>query len=325
MNNYYVYRYVHPKYPWLYVGKTKNLDSRIRQHDFGKTDNIDRKYKDLLLESSIYYLELENSTQMTFTELYLIDKYNPYLNKKDKHDEKSKIKLSIPKWKKYVRSYELKEVENKYNKKLSEIKNQIEIFDKELRNLKSKLHINENLISQLRDNNDFMEKYIEFSCNQPKQMEQINYEIDIDEIKEIFNEFHDYNGTFRIDTFNCCGNSESIIIDKDGVWQVIDFNYKSKKLLANWDEHAKDRTNLNFSICATRFISAVNRYTCSSITPFVLLKQINENKIAILEQEKDNAFSEEKYGYAELKNREINEHKEKLIRYKNVIQTHLSL
>ena len=69
----------------------------------------------------------------------------------------------------------------------------------------------------------------------------------------------------------------------------------------------------------------MNRYTCSSITPFVLLKQINENKIAILEQEKDNAFSEEKYGYAELKNREINERKEKLIRYKNVIQTHLSL
>ena len=29
----YVYRYIHPNYPWLYVGRTDDLTRRIDEHD----------------------------------------------------------------------------------------------------------------------------------------------------------------------------------------------------------------------------------------------------------------------------------------------------
>ena len=47
----YVYRYIHPNYPWLYVGRTDDLTRRIDEHDKGLFDNIDEEYKNLLLES----------------------------------------------------------------------------------------------------------------------------------------------------------------------------------------------------------------------------------------------------------------------------------
>lgn len=100
----YVYRYIHPDYPWLYVGKTKNLYGRIFTHDNIKDDNIDRQYEELLLESSTYYIELENYEQASMVELYLIDKYKPTLNIKSKTTTTLPFSLeTLPKWKKFVR------------------------------------------------------------------------------------------------------------------------------------------------------------------------------------------------------------------------------
>lgn len=98
----YVYRYMHPDYPWLYVGKTDDdLAKRIKTHQTCSTDNIERKYLDLLNESSIYYIELNSSVQTDYVEKILIDKYKPFLNKKDKNGATCEIEIVLPKWKKF--------------------------------------------------------------------------------------------------------------------------------------------------------------------------------------------------------------------------------
>ena len=325
MNDYYVYRYIHPEYPWLYVGKTKSLESRIRTHDFDKCDNIDRKYAKLLLESSVYYLELENSTQMSFTELYLIDKYSPYLNKKEKHNNESQMELSIPKWKKYVRNYELQEASQRYSKRLSKLNNELIISYDKIRNAEKELVFNTERLSKLMDDNEFIQKYIEFSCKSLEQKEPINHEISVSEIAELFNEFPNYEGKFEIDTFNCFGNSESRIIDKFGLWTVNNFDYANKELIVEVSERGEERMNSLFRLYASVLVSNVNHYSCTSLTPFVLLKQINEDRITKAESEKMKYISEGCLGYAELEDRKINECKEKIEHYKEVIETHLSL
>lgn len=107
----YVYRYMHPDYPWLYVGKTDtSLETRIKTHDTDKNDNISREYLPLLKESVVLYIELQNSLQTTYIEKLLIDKYKPTLNKADKVEEECPIDFSIPKWKKYIRKSDVLDV-----------------------------------------------------------------------------------------------------------------------------------------------------------------------------------------------------------------------
>lgn len=99
----YVYRYMHPDYPWLYVGKTDvSLESRINSHSLNLNDNISREFLPLLSEASVYYIELENSLQTTYIEKLLIDKYKPFLNKADKIEESTcPIEIGSIKWKKF--------------------------------------------------------------------------------------------------------------------------------------------------------------------------------------------------------------------------------
>ena len=94
---------MHPDYPWLYVGKTDaSLEKRIKQHASSSSDNISRDYLPLLEESTVYYVELENSLQTTYVEKLLIDKYKPHLNKADKIKESTcPIDVGQIKWKKY--------------------------------------------------------------------------------------------------------------------------------------------------------------------------------------------------------------------------------
>lgn len=112
----YVYRYMHPDYPWLYVGKTDvDLKQRIRQHTYSG-DNIPRKYESLLNESSIYYIELDNSLQTTYIEKLLIDKYKPFLNKADIiQDAPCPVEFTLPKWKKFESLCNLSNSDSKIN------------------------------------------------------------------------------------------------------------------------------------------------------------------------------------------------------------------
>lgn len=99
----YVYQYLHPDYGHLYCGRTNSLDKRIYEHNNCKDDNIPREYEELLKESIIMYIELQNKAQEISVEAYCIDKYKPYLNKALKCGdcEDSVLEMKLPKWKRY--------------------------------------------------------------------------------------------------------------------------------------------------------------------------------------------------------------------------------
>ena len=99
----YVYRYIHPNYPWLYVGRTDDLIRRIDEHDNQLSDNIDAEYRDLLLQSFVLYTEVENKAQAIALESYLIDVYKPTLNKSNKYYGESRCDVYDINWKKYIR------------------------------------------------------------------------------------------------------------------------------------------------------------------------------------------------------------------------------
>ena len=99
----YVYRYIHPNYPWLYVGRTDDLIRRIDEHDNQLSDNIDAEYRDLLLQSFVLYTEVENKAQAIALENYLIDVYKPILNKSNKYYGESIFDVYDINWKKYIR------------------------------------------------------------------------------------------------------------------------------------------------------------------------------------------------------------------------------
>lgn len=92
----YVYKYVHPNYEWLYVGKADNvIKDRIVCH------SKEFKFQPFLKDAKIYFIELDNKAQSKFVESYLIDKYKPHLNVVDKYDGESTFTLNLPEWKIY--------------------------------------------------------------------------------------------------------------------------------------------------------------------------------------------------------------------------------
>lgn len=111
----YVYRYIHPNYPWLYVGRTDDLTRRINEHDKGLFDNIDEEYKNLLLESFVVYTEINNKTQAIVLENYLIDVYKPTLNKFNKYYGESVFDIYEINWKKYIRTSDFVSCNNNNN------------------------------------------------------------------------------------------------------------------------------------------------------------------------------------------------------------------
>lgn len=78
---YYVYRYIHPLYPWLYVGKCNtNLRERLNKHESDSSDNIGRAHLKELKESSVYFIELDSEDESALVERYLISEHSPVLN-----------------------------------------------------------------------------------------------------------------------------------------------------------------------------------------------------------------------------------------------------
>lgn len=112
---YYVYRYIHPLYPWLYVGKCNtNLRERLNKHESDSSDNIDRAHLKELKESSVYFIELDSEDESALVERYLISEHSPMLNvryenitESQKHKAKELIQRRNqykPGWIKFERS-----------------------------------------------------------------------------------------------------------------------------------------------------------------------------------------------------------------------------
>lgn len=78
---YYVYRYVNPLHPWLYVGKcNSNLRDRLNKHESDPSDNISREHLRELKESTVYFIELDNEKESALVERFLINEHSPVLN-----------------------------------------------------------------------------------------------------------------------------------------------------------------------------------------------------------------------------------------------------
>ncbi len=79
----FVYRFVDKAGKVLYVGKTKNMKNRFKQH-FGKAGHLPKECYDRV--HAVEYFEAPNELVQSIYELMYINKYKPPYNTKDKYD-----------------------------------------------------------------------------------------------------------------------------------------------------------------------------------------------------------------------------------------------
>lgn len=141
---YYVYKFLNKSEKVIYVGKTINLDQRIKSH-FGSFGHLDQAcYDDV---KSVCFIELESMTECTIYEIYYINKYNPMFNVRDKYNENPNFTISEKEWKIYDNSFKtisnkkqqdvicLKKHRNKLGYTQNDIAIEIGITDRAYRNL----------------------------------------------------------------------------------------------------------------------------------------------------------------------------------------------
>ena len=127
---YTVYKHLNNEEQVIYIGKSKSLLHRQRQHSKNSEwfDEID----------SIEYCVLDSKIEMDIVELYLINTLNPKYNKKDKRDDKvENISIKELEWLEFDMC-EL-EINEKYNNKIKNIQDSYENFV--LRNITKATHV----------------------------------------------------------------------------------------------------------------------------------------------------------------------------------------
>lgn len=143
----YVYVYMHPEHPYLYVGRTCNLEKRIETHDTNDADNIDREYVGLLHEASVYYIPLQNKAESIIVETYLINKYKPLLNKMLKYEDVSSLEVKVPRFVKMDDALRKLHIQlSNAEQEISQKKDRLV----ELEEIKEKLMSNEERLEKLR-------------------------------------------------------------------------------------------------------------------------------------------------------------------------------
>lgn len=103
--SFFIYKYTQDE-NIVYIGKTKNLTQRIKQHE------QEDKFKNG--EFSIYYFLCKNETEMNAYEYFLINKYLPALNVSCKNS--ISIKIEEPGWILWTGAYEEKKDQADENK-----------------------------------------------------------------------------------------------------------------------------------------------------------------------------------------------------------------
>lgn len=223
---YYIYRYVHPDYPWLYVGQTIDIEKRIKSHDSNNGDNISRKYENLLKESRVLFFEVGGKNQMDYVESFLIDKYKPYLNKKDKFvDRECPVEMKLPTWQIYrdrdsslesstkdflkiLKKVEKAQEEIEAKKKaVSDLEKEIEVKNEQLKDAESKLNALTSIVpSALRPTEDLKDKKSIF--------------VDVKFIKEFYKTYPNSDVTFTSISYSETGRVNECTIDKEKVVTV---------------------------------------------------------------------------------------------------------
>lgn len=291
----FVYRYAHPDNPWLYVGRTDDLKSRVLCHDTNSTDNIDRKYEQMLRESTVYYIELDSKAQSVYVESFLIDKYQPLLNKQGTYDKSCyscPIDMILPKWKKYIRKHELEDYDYPEKSFIAKIKKRVSDKEKEIYKLKQKekeLRQKETglkeLIEEYTARKDETTKKIKTTVSHILSSEDVPYTLD--EIKEIYQAFPNCDIVFTIYACNPKGEYVTYKITNKGLY--IDDEFKIE-LANNW-----------FEAVAHSPITKINQYTASPIGLYMLSDYYTEktNSFYADKQKIKNVLNKNIYGYWE--------------------------
>lgn len=262
----YVYRYMHPDYPWLYVGKTDaSLANRIRTHDTCKDDNISREYLPLLEESVVLYIELQNSVQTTYVEKMLIDKYKPFLNKMDKVDGECEIKFSLPRWKKFIRKLDISEKPVKGSVSSKSIKEDIEDATEKLAQAEFELSgICDSIVQTKRITNKILQKRDSIYPITPnKEL----YKVSITELEDFYRKYPDSKECFFSYGNNAFGEPVSINVDRYGIWISHDGEESDKMKLPTIGAHSMYALAEN-----------LGGIFPSSIAGYIMLKQIYETR-----------------------------------------------
>ena len=88
---YYVYRFLDSEGNILYVGKTNNLENRMYQHfNNGHLDSNQYTRVD-----KVEYLQFEQESDQHIAEIYLINKFKPEFNIRDKKDDSLTLTLDV--------------------------------------------------------------------------------------------------------------------------------------------------------------------------------------------------------------------------------------
>lgn len=74
--HHYICRYSHPLHPWLYIGRCHGTSFDTTP----EINSINPAYNDLLLESEVYYIELNSEDDAKLIERYLKGLFHPYIN-----------------------------------------------------------------------------------------------------------------------------------------------------------------------------------------------------------------------------------------------------
>lgn len=105
---YYVYRLLDKENNILYIGKTKNLESRIRNHE------IAGHLKNSIYSRVLYvdYMAFDTKSDMNITEIYLINKYKPIGNSANKALDEITIPIKLKEDFKYFRGFKYQKPKN---------------------------------------------------------------------------------------------------------------------------------------------------------------------------------------------------------------------
>lgn len=262
----YIYRYMHPDYPWLYVGKTDaNLATRIKTHDTCKDDNISREYLSLLQESVVLYIELQNSVQSTYVEKMLIDKHKPLLNKMDKMDGDCPIEFVLPKWKKFIRKSDIPKEPIKGSVSIKNIHCEILDTSKELEKAEAELSDVCNKFVQARQTVEALQVR---TSTYPITPSKDLYIVSLEEVTDFYKKYPDSKEYFFSYGYDIYGTPIYIDINKDGI--------KIK------DSDSSDGTRIGLdTMYAPIFYAygqALGGNFPSSVAGYIMLKRIYENK-----------------------------------------------
>lgn len=300
---------MHPDIGWVYIGKTNDLYNRINTHDNSKFDNIDRKYAQLLKESSVYYLELNGDNQIDYVEKYLIDKYKPFLNKKDKKEIECCIEMKLPSWKKYIRHSDLELCSHEVSAKLSKEKNNMLNLIKETAGVQENIALLKNINQEYTEgmNKKISQEKTYSVYDKSKQVHANNlknYKIKYEDIESFYEFYEDSDIYFSLKYYDEGFHEYTIEFKREG------YSIDDREFIYGKDGYK----SMNWSF-AYDIYSEIIHCTPSSLSYFYLMFLYYKEEIIRLKSEllKNKKESELEHDKLDLEHR-----KNKCIYFKNI-------